>query len=795
MIGQTISHYKILEKLGEGGMGIVYKAQDTKLDRIVALKFLPPRLSASEQDKSRFMQEAKAAAMLNHPNICTIHAIEESDGQQFIVMEYVDGNTLRDVIGAHRDAHLRVDDAISYAIQIGEALQEAHSKGIVHRDIKSENIMVNSKKQIKVMDFGLARLKGSMKLTRTSSTLGTLAYMAPEQLQGAEVDARSDIFAFGVVLFETLTGKLPFRGEHEAAIMYSIVNEECDTVQKHRDDVSPELDRIIHRALEKDPNDRYQHIDDMTSELRKFLKQSSRITRPVPTEVAPLISKERYLESNSPLLQGQKPPRTLYFVLAAAAILLIAFAAYMFFLPRTETIDSLAVLPFVNVGGDPNTEYLSDGMTESIINSLTRIPGLRVIPRSTVFRFKGKDNDPQEIGTQLNVRAVLMGRIVQRDDNLNLQLDLIDVDRQSQVYGNQYQHRASEILAMQEEIVSDLLNQLGVTLSKQSQQTVTKRYTDNVDAYKLYLQGRYYWNKRRALEIQKAIECFNQALALDASYALAYVGLADCYALLEQYAGMPGKETYPKAVAAATRALEIDNTLAEAHTTLAFASFAMWNWDKGEEEFKLSISLNPNYPTTYHWYSILLQSLSRHEEALRTIKRAQELDPLSPVIGINVGLAYYMEGQYERALQEMDAVLAIDSLFGPAYSRKSQVNAKLGRLNEAFAMASKAVEVSGRSSEAVSFLGYCYGLLGKRDEALKIAKELEERYAIKTSTGYYVARVYVGLDDRESIFKWLNLDMENHAGTMIWLNQDRELEPYRSDPRFIDILEKIGMKK
>ncbi len=740
------------------------------------------------------MQEAKAAAMLNHPNICTIHAIEESDGQQFIVMEYVDGSTLRDVVGAPRHTPPQVDEAIAYAIQIGEALQEAHSKGIVHRDIKSENIMVNSKKQIKVMDFGLARLKGSMKLTRTSSTLGTLAYMAPEQLQGAEVDARSDIFAFGVVLFETLTGKLPFRGEHEAAIMYSIVNEECDTVQKHRNDVSPELDRIIHRALEKDPNDRYQHIDDMTSELRKFLKQSSRITRPVPTD-APRVTQEISVKSDPPAPQSSKPSRALYIILVAVAVLLIGIAAYMFLLPRTEAIDSLAVLPFVNVSGDPNTEYLSDGMTESIINSLTRIPELRVIPRSTVFRFKGKDIDPQEIGSKLNVRAVLMGRIVQRDDNLNLQLDLIDVDRQSQVYGNQYQHKASEILTMQEEIVGDLLSQLGVTLSKKSQLTVTKRYTENVDAYKLYLQGRYFWNKRRALEIQKAIECFNQALALDASYALAYVGLADCYALLEQYAGMPGKETYPKAVAAASRALEIDNSLAEAHTTLAFASCAMRNWDKGEQEFKLSISLNPNYPTTYHWYSILLHSVGRHEEAFKTIKRAQELDPLSPVIGINVGLAYYMEGKYERALQEMDAVLAIDSLFGPAFSRKSQVNAKLGSLNEAFAMASRAVEVSGRSSEAVSFLGYCYGLMGRRDEALKIAKELEERFTNKTSTGYYIARVYVGLDDRDNLFKWLNVDLENHAGTMMWLNQDRELEPYWSDPRFVDLLEKTGLKK
>jgi tetratricopeptide (TPR) repeat protein len=325
--------------------------------------------------------------------------------------------------------------------------------------------------------------------------------------------------------------------------------------------------------------------------------------------------------------------------------------------------------------------------------------------------------------------------------------------------------------------------------------SVAKRYTENPEAYKLYLQGRYYWNKRRALEIQKAIECFNQALALDPTYALAYVGLADCYVLLEQYAGMPGRETYPKAVAAASRALEIDNTLAEAHATLGFANYAMWSWDKAEQEFKTSFSLNPNYPTAYHWYCILLHTLGRHEEAFKAIKRAQELDPLSPVIGLNVAIAYYFERNYERALREMDAVLAIDSSFSPAYYRKVQPYTKLRKLQEAYDAASKGVEVSNRSAEAISFLGYSAGLLGKRDEALNIGKELEQRYASRTCPGYYIARVYAGLGDDKDIFKWLDADVENHSGTMIWLTQDPEWDPYRSDPRFVDLLEKVGLEK
>jgi serine/threonine protein kinase/Tfp pilus assembly protein PilF len=695
MIGQTILHYKILEKLGEGGMGVVYKAHDLKLDRTVALKFLPHHLTANEAEQARFLQEARAASALNHANICGIHSIGEhkdpatSEEQRFIDMEFVDGSTLRQKF---ESAPLRVSEAVGYAIQIGEALHEAHTKGIVHRDIKADNVMVNSKNQIKVMDFGLAKLKGSLKLTRTSSTVGTLAYMAPEQIQGGEVDARSDIFSFGVLLFEMLTGHFPFRGEHEAAIVYSIVNEDPESVLKSRPECSAELDRIINRALEKDPADRYQHADDMVSELRRVQKQSAKVSRgsvanvPIsfpspakPNEETPAVRSQDTFSSSRPSF-----PKYAYLLVAILALGAVATAYYLFFLNHAKPIDSLAVLPFVNVSADPNTEYLSDGITESIINSLTQIPGLRVVPRSTVFRFKGKDIDPQEVGSKLKVRAVLTGRIVHRGDDLNVQLDLIDIEHQSQIYGNQYHHKAADIISMQEEIVGDVLKPLGVTLSREERKTVNKRYTENVEAYKFYLQGRFYWNKRKASEIQKAIGFFNQAIALDPTYALAYVGLADSYAILEQYAGLPGKETYPKAIAAATRALELDNSLAEAHTTVAFASYAMWNWDKAEQEFKTAFSLNPNYPTAYHWYSIMLRGLGRHEEASRAIRRAQELDPLSPIIGLNVAIVYSFEENYEKAIQETDAVLAIDSTFSPAYYRKTAPYLKLGKKQEAY---------------------------------------------------------------------------------------------------------------
>ena len=481
--------------------------------------------------------------------------------------------------------------------------------------------------------------------------------------------------------------------------------------------------------------------------------------------------------------------------MAAAAALgtLIVVAGVIWFSNRSQgaALDSLAVLPFENAGGDQSMEYMSDGITESIINSLTKIPDLRVVPRSTAFHFKG--TDPQEAGTKLKVHAVLAGRITRQGDDLIVQVDLVDVEKQSQLWGQQYRRSTKELLALQEEITNETSDRLRLGLSGDVKKNVSKRYTDNADAYRLYLQGRYFWNKRRAVEILKAIDCFNQAIALDPSYALAYVGLADCYAIEEQYVGTPLKETNPKVIAAASHALEIDNTLAEAHTAIAFADEGSWNWEGSEKEYKTAIALDPNYPTTYHWYSILLHTLGRHEEARRAIKKAQDLDPLSPVIGLNVAIADEFDKKYEDALREMNAVVAIDSSFSPAYYRQSIPLVKLGRLQEAIAACERGVKASARSSESMSFLGYCSALQGKRDAANEIIRELEQRHAARTCTGYNIAMVYVGLRDDNNVFKWLNIDLQNHAGSLIWLPQEEIWEPYMSDPRFVDILKAIGL--
>ena len=789
MIGQTISHYKILEKLGEGGMGVVYKALDTKLDRVVALKFLPHHLTANDAEKARFLQEARAAATLNHTHVCTIYRIDEHEGQQFIEMEYVEGVTLRKKIPVQK-----LDELLTYAVHIGEALSEAHSKGIVHRDVKAENIMVSTKNQIKVMDFGLAKLKGSLKLTRTSSTVGTLAYMAPEQIQGGEVDARSDIFSFGIVLFEMLTGKTPFRGEHEAAMMYSILNEDPESVLKYRPDLSPEFDRIIHRALEKEPEDRYQSVADMVSELRREQKKSSRVTRPSVAETSSLHPPSSYEQSKvAPTSLVRKKP----IVLTAAGILLIigAVLLYLFFSRQEQAIDSLAVLPFENIGASSEQEYLADGVTESIINNLTKISSLRVVPRSTVFRFKGKEMDIQDIGSKLNVSAVLSGRITHRGQALDVQVDLIDIKRESQLWGNRYESNAADLLTLQERITSDVSSKLGIGLSTETREKLTKRSTDNTQAYQLYLQGRYYWNKRTAAALERAIDYFNQAIALDSTYALAYSGLADCYIIQSQYSGIPTRITIPETQKAARRALKLDNSLAEAHTTLAFSYFEEWKYREAEQEFKQALSLNPRYATTYHWYNIMLVRTGRVDEAWPIIQQGRELDPFSQVITLNVGIIPFMRGQFEEALQYFKKTIELDPSFAIGYAWMGHTNNRLRNYPEAQAQFEKALELSGRSSECIGYLGYFYGKRGKREDALKLLKENQERYRAGTGSAYNIARIYAGLGDKEKALEWLERDFHDKSTWITALSEEYMWDDVRSDPRFIELTKKVGLVK
>jgi serine/threonine-protein kinase len=780
MIGQMLAQYQILEKIGEGGMGIVYKAQDTKLQRIVALKFLPQHLTANQAEKDRLFQEARSAATLNHPNICTIHDIRDEDNRPYIVMEYIDGTTLAEKIRGP----LTIRDAVEYAIQIGEALEEAHGHGVIHRDIKAENIMVTARNRIKVMDFGLAKLKGSVKLTRTSSTVGTLAYMAPEQVQGGQADARADIFSFGVVLYEMLTGKTPFRGDHEAALLYSIVNEQPEPIQNFRSDVPSEIVHLLNRALEKDPADRYQSVSEMVIDLRRTRKESSRVS----------VGQVPRQDSRTPEKKVRTP-----MVLTSVVVAIVAIVAlsYILFWKTDKPIDSIAVLPLVNESGDQSMEYLSDGISETIINSLSHLPQIRVVSRSSSFRYKGKDVSPQAVGRDLNVRAILTGRMMQRGNDLSVSIELVDTKDDRQIWGQKYVRQSADIFALQAMLAKEVSEQLRPRLSGEEQKRITKHYTDNTEAYELYLKGRYLWNRRDEQDLKKAVEYFNQAIEKDPNFALAYAGLASSYVVLPEYAGLPVREMYSKAQAAAHRALQLDDGLAEGRAVMGLVNQNLELDAQGAElEYKKAIEIDPNFATAHHWYSILLRRfLGRMDQALSEIQKAQELDPLSPVITVNVGETYFFKKDYPRATGEMRKLIELDPTFALSHYQLGFMYLLTGELQSAVEEFETVRTIVGKGPYGLGGLGCAYARAGRTADAQKVIAQLstflKQGYAMEFS----LALTYFGLDDRVSMFLWLERACDTRAIGIERLKYDPLFDPLRSDSRFAALLKKYGLDR
>jgi serine/threonine-protein kinase len=786
MIGQTISHYKILEKLGEGGMGVVYLAEDTKLKREVAIKFLPHYISSNEEERKRFEIEAQAAAALNHSNIATIHAIGEADDEIFIVMEYINGMELKDKI---KSGPIPASEAINISLQIAEGLEAAHKKGIVHRDIKSQNIMITKDGKVKIMDFGLAKIGKGAQVTKIGSTVGTAAYMSPEQAKGEDLDHQTDIWSFGVVLYEMLTGQLPFKRDYEQAVMFAIVNEQPKPVHKYRDDISSELDHILNRALEKDPEDRYQSVADMLGELRREQKKTAKVTHPsVPNALADV------LPADQPVVSSKKRAA----LLSALGVGMLAVAVVIYLISgHHQTIDSIAVLPFENVGADPNTEYLSDGITESLINALSQLSNLSVMSRSSVFHYKGKDIDPQKVGIELGVKAVLTGRVTQRGDNLQISTELVDVSKNTHIWGEHYNKKLSDILTVQEEISKNISLQLSLKLVGEDENKLTRRSTENTEAYQLYLKGRFYWNKRTADDLQKAVVYFNQAIEKDPGYALAFAGLASTYALLPEYSSLPAKDFIPKTETAAMKALELDATLAEPHAALGLTKFEyQWNWEGAEKEFRRAIELDPNNPTTHHWYSNSLELQAKFEEALSEIKRAQELDPLSLVINNNVAEVLYYMQNYDLAIEQLNRVLELDPNFMVASLTLGQVYAQESKFDEAITEVQKARHILGTNSPyGIGTLGYIYAKAGKKDEAIKTLNQLlgltKQGYALSVD----IASVYAGLGDKDKAFEWLEKGYDEQNSSLGYLKIEFGWDNLRSDPRYTAMLKKIGLEK
>lgn len=829
----TLAHYTIVSKIGAGGMGEVYLAQDTKLERKVAIKFLNEEFSKDSDKLKRFIQEAKAASALNHPNILTVYEIGVVDGKNYIATELIDGQTLREHLSQKES--LQLNQILKIGVQVSEALSAAHQAGIIHRDIKPENIMLRKDGYAKVLDFGLAKLSepvgtgsaGNEEATRIQvnttpgMVMGTVSYMSPEQARGLQTDARTDIWSLGVVLYEMLAGRVPFTGETVNHTIVSILEKEPPLLAT----VPAELQRIVRKSMTKDAEMRYQSAHDLLIDLenlRRDLDIQGELERSVvPSRATANASLEPATQmyasdavaatksgqaaatvtvttASSSLEYAVTQAKTHKVATAIVVLVLvgvISTVGYFAFVRSgsIKQISAIAVMPFVNESGNADVEYLSDGMTETLIKSLSHLPNLAVKSRSTVFYYKGKETSPKKLGEELNVQAVLLGRVGGRGADLKLSLELVNTQTQDVIWSEQYDRKLSDLVTLQSEIAKDVSTKLKSKLSGADEARVTKSSTTNPEAYQAYLKGRYYWNRRTAENIGKALEQFNVAAEKDPAYALAYAGLADCYALLPEYAGVPTSETAPQAKANAERALAIDSQLAEPHATLGIVNHKLWQWAEAEREFKRAIELNPNYATAYHWYSILLKDLGRYDEAAVTIKRAYELDPLSGAIGCNISMIYQVQNNHQASVENSLRMIELDPNFGRAYEYLGLSYLKLGRKADAVKTMEKAVELTKRQNVVLSELGYVYGAAGKRDEATAVLRELEEKYTRKQAAGHEVAAVFAGLGEKDKAFEWLEKDFQARDGRLTTFRWEIQFESLRDDPRFKELLKRMNL--
>jgi len=755
--GDRLGPYEIVAPLGVGGMGEVYRARDTRLEREVAVKVLPERLAADPQALARFEREAKAVAALSHPNILALYDIGSEGGVSYAVTELLEGETLRQrMTGA-----LPASKAIEIAAAVAEGLAAAHSKGVIHRDIKPENIFLTSDGRVKILDFGLARRESAgdpqaETVTEPGTVMGTIGYMSPEQVRSEKAEATSDIFSLGCMIYEMISGQRPFARKTTAETMAAILNNDPPALPG----AAPELELVVRRCLEKNPGERFQSARDLAFALKSVGSRRSQV--------------------------GWKP------LVGMAALVAVAAAIGGYWLLRpARMIESIAILPFAGAAGD--TEYLSDGLTESLINSLSRVSGLKVMSRSAVFRYKGKDPDPQAVARDLKVRAVLTGRLVQRGENLTISAELVDTRDASHLWGEQYTRKLADLQGVQEEIAREIAEKLRLRITGEQQKSLARRQTPNSEAYQDYLRGRYFWNRRTGESLNTAIGHFNQAIAKDPTFALAYAGLADCWVLMSFYTPTPSRECYPKAKAAALAALKIDDTLAEAHAVLGRTDHMYaWNWTGAERGFRKALELNPKYATAHQWYGQYLYSMRRDEEAFAEMRRAQDLDPLSLIISTILGDLLLERHRYDEALEEYRRAFAMDPNFAWARYGLGKVYVSKLMYSEAIAEFQAALKLQEKDARILASLGNAYAVSGDQGEARRILAELMARSKLGYVSPEAFAVVYAGLGDKDRAFEWLRKAVDERAATL-FLYVGPVFDRLQSDPRYAELLRRMNL--